>query len=294
MGKTFKEILQNIHDVVQQQVDEQDKKGYAELWKHASETVIQQMAKSGFHATDIEYLKGYYIFGHGSNSVMHFHVQECPGWRFGIWWKEPDESEQNYVTGDFFAQYEEIIDKFKPSASSIECHFVVYEESDLDLRVEQELQFIRNEPCLAFCRDYCYWDYNHEYHTREEAKAVFDKWVADTALEKKVNAEYVQLNQQLIIETVRKELQEGEELFLIDRGECWSPRYKFVVYSSITTPGTVYLRDWYSWEEKEKQIQAFIDQYKDEQIWIHQYAVSWHVDVIDQRPDENKFCKKVA
>jgi len=294
MGKTFKEILQGIHDIIQQQVDEQDKKGYAELWKHASDTIVQKMAESGFHATDIEYLDGYYIFGSGSNSVLHFHVQECPGWKFGIWWNEPKETEQNYVTGDFFAQYEETIDKFKPSASVIGQTCYVHEESDLDIHVEQDLTFIRDEPYLAFCRDYCYWDYNHEYHTREEAKEVFDKWVADTALEKKANAELIQLNQRLVLETLRESLDEGEEVFLFDRGECWSPRYEFVVYSPTTEPDHIYIGDCEGWEEREKQIQAFIDQYRDQNIWLDSYAVSWHIYVTNQRPDETEFCKKVA
>ena len=34
---------------------------------------------------------------------------------------------------------------------------------------EEMLEFIHNEPDLAFCRAYCGWDYNREYHTREEA-----------------------------------------------------------------------------------------------------------------------------
>lgn len=298
MGKTLAEVIEDVQDMKQKQVDEQDKKGFADLWKRASDLIIKQMEGEGFHATDVEYLDGYYIFGHGTNSILHFHVRECPGWKFGIWWSEPRAPEQMPVQCDFFAQYEATIDKFKPSASVIEQACYLYEAGGLDYDIYANLKFIRDEPYLAFCRDYCGWDYNHEFHTREEAKEVYDKWVMTTELTKTANEKFTQLNKQLILEFLRDWLDEDEELFLVDRGPHWSPRYEYIIYSPTSKEEWCYIDDFAGWDKKSEPIQALVDHYKELQIYIDHYAFSPHVYVTPERPEDyvgdESSCQKIA
>jgi hypothetical protein len=61
------------------------------------------------------------------NDVVHFRVQEAPGWLFGIWYNiDLREHHDIGVIVDlhcsFFAQYERLIDKFKPSRSTLCVH----------------------------------------------------------------------------------------------------------------------------------------------------------------------------
>lgn len=233
MGKTLGEVFQSLRDMVQKQVDEKDKKGFAELYKTAAERFFREHEASGFHPIDVEYLSGYYIFGFGTNSVVHYSLKECPGWRFGLWFGEPD-LDHDLVSGQWFAQYEETIDKFKPTASTFVetvrlCAKEEKEgESDLDWRVETQIKFIRDEPDLAFCRDYCGWDYNAEYHTREEAHAEFLKWQNGETMKKLGEKECLRKTVEVFVKRIPEKFL--GRCVVLDRGECVSPRYEFGYY----------------------------------------------------------------
>lgn len=163
-------------------VNERDKAGYAEDFKRCFklfvENVNRELDERTLHFEDVEYLDGYFFFAFGTNSVVRFHIKECPGWLFGIWWNMPDKSKEEVISsisGDFFAQFEETIDKFKPSRSPL-CETVTahLEEKDQPYctcwKAAAMIKFIMTEPNLAFCRDYLGWDYNREFHSREEAE----------------------------------------------------------------------------------------------------------------------------
>ena len=114
---------------------------------------------------DIQY-NGY------SSDIIQFHIAECPGWLFGIWWNQPEEIEDRkkiehskYLSGTFFAQFEEIIDKFKPSCSEICYNFTICPDNDPEtvynlMDEAAVINFIHFYPSLAFCRDYLGWNYN--------------------------------------------------------------------------------------------------------------------------------------
>lgn len=167
------------------EIRETDENRNAVIHKRCSEAFFREL-KEEFRGwldgdvtiKDVEYFDGYFIFSFGTNSVVHFRIEECPGWLFGVWWGEPDKD--GNVPGEFFAQYEETIDKFKPSASEIYEDFCVLFDlgnPHCDMyHIALQIRFIRDEPYLAFCRDYLMWDYNTEYHTREEAKEEFYKF----------------------------------------------------------------------------------------------------------------------
>ena len=86
----------NMKDLYDKEIKRKDKLGYAETFKQCTETLFEEIRNYfdvdsiDIHIEDVEYLDGYFIFGSGTNSVIHFHVKECPGWKFGIWWNLPE------------------------------------------------------------------------------------------------------------------------------------------------------------------------------------------------------------
>lgn len=118
--------MQALFEMYDAQVAEHDKAGYAQKFKDCTDLFFKDVGEhwhfeeAPIHFTDVEYLDGYFLFGMGTNSVIHFHVAECPGWKFAIWWETPeDKDDDDIITGQFFTQYEETIDKFKPSRSDM-------------------------------------------------------------------------------------------------------------------------------------------------------------------------------
>lgn len=108
--------LQALADSYNESVEEIDRAGNAEKFKQATECFFKNISgdewytKENEHFTveDIEYLDGYFIFAHGTNSVVHFKIKECPGWLFGIWWKEPSEERPDIVSGEIIRRVERV------------------------------------------------------------------------------------------------------------------------------------------------------------------------------------------
>lgn len=181
MNNPFDSIL----DLYKAQVEEQDAKGDPEDFKKAAEALFDAIRSNGFNIVDVIYMDGYFIFGHGTNSVVHFYIDKCPGWRFGMWMEHADKTS---VRAQIFAQYEDIIDKFKPSASSYcECirielgeHPMCYSADTLAMSM---VYYISSHPELAWYRDLHFVDYNTEYVSEETAKEEFTKWKAGLELE---------------------------------------------------------------------------------------------------------------
>lgn len=112
--------------------------------KKWTKDILKYLEAHGLHPVDVQYGNGYFIFEHGKDMVIHFHIKECKGWKFGIWWNL--DGKKNF---DFFTQFEQTIDKFKPAAS-----LFVKENVPLDdLRLENiavMCQFIKKHPYRAF------------------------------------------------------------------------------------------------------------------------------------------------
>lgn len=225
-------VFESLKEIYQDGVAESDKLGYAEKYKRGTELFFDGINGGKddvpFHFEDVEYLDGYFVFGRGTNSVVHFHVKECPGWLFGIWWKPPKENtaDAKYIDGEFFTQFEETIDKFKPSRSEIHAEFTAYPYAEREWCVcdyiKDILSFIKNEPHLAFCRDYYSWDYNVEFHSREEAKERYEKF----RVREESKVKYTKIFNERILNFVRtKILPCFNDAEIYDQGENISPRY---------------------------------------------------------------------
>lgn len=225
----LKETFDTLQDIYSEGVEKADEKGFAEKFKLASERIFSEINNTShiikFTFEDIEYLDGYFIFGKGTNSVVHFHIKETPGWKYGIWF-DADEKTTN-INYKWFAQYEENIDKFKPSASVISYDGVVCNEQPSGVwKVLNNIKFIAEHPELAFYRDSHFVDFNTEYVSEDTAKEFFDNWKYKKELRKELteNATYEISN--YIKENILSKFI-GAELY--DCGENSFPRYDIIV-----------------------------------------------------------------
>lgn len=226
-------------------VKEADSIGLAEIYKHATDMVFNNLKNQinfDITVTDVEYLDGYFIFGKGTNSVVHFHIKETPGWKYGIWWSPvakseaaDDEANQEYFTdrlrGELFAQYEEEIDKFKPSASMVAETFTLHLSSparSFTCGFAEDIEFIHNEPYLAFYREMHYTDFNREYISRAKAKAYFERHYKQKKLEEDTKAINDKEMLKAIYEMLKEDIDDGT-CFVQDRGDCCSPRYEIII-----------------------------------------------------------------
>lgn len=200
------------------------------LLKDFTESLFKYLEeKYSFHVEVPKYLNSYFVFDGEENSIVHFHLTECPNWKFGIWWDDPKISGKYHkeVEGTFFAQYEETIDKFKPSYS-VFCEKVNITQCGLSKvfyckELVENIKFIHNEPYLAFCRDYNGWDFNAEYHTREEAKEEYEKYCFHRDTETRVTSE---LDTSILSFVKEKILPLFHNATLYDHGENCYPRYE--------------------------------------------------------------------
>lgn len=280
-----------------------DRKGYAPIYKEMTEQFFTTLKATIFELNvdkikgvddlnieSVEYLDGYFLFAMGTNSVVHFKIKECPGWLFGIWWKEPTlvgKKPKTYeMKGQFFAQYEEIIDKFKPSASQILSELCAYktkmsESRDWQLdyigEVSDIIRFIIKEPALAFCRDYCGWNYNTEFHDRRSAKKKFEDWKRWNATKKT----YTKICDDKVLAFVKERVLPlyGETAQIADRGEDWCPRYQII---NKVTEGDCMRRPGY-YDSGAEEFPAAVEEFEALELECkelsHQYSFYWHCPV---------------
>jgi len=236
--------LNSIVDLYTEAVEKADKAGLSEVYKQATGMAFAALNKEcsfGITVEDIEYLDGYFIFGKGTNSVVHFHIKETPGWKYGIWWEpvrksecEDDEAYNEYHTDclrcKIFTQYEDEIDKFKPSASMVSDEFIMSLKCFTDSyfwSFAQDIEFIHNEPYLAFYREMHYTDFNREFVSREEAKRFFKKHTREKVKRNKLSNK----NNVAVLETLYKILKDEIDAgtcFVLDKRDTWSPRYTVI------------------------------------------------------------------
>lgn len=120
--------------------------------RQIAEIIFEALKEEKFTPIDIEYRSGYFIFETGDDSVVHFHIKQIKGWRFAMWIDTESEAE----TVQFFAQFEELIDKFKPSRSFF-CESV--SKNDLEAETKEffslikMVKHIKCNPRLALVQD---------------------------------------------------------------------------------------------------------------------------------------------
>ncbi len=118
--------------------------------------LFEHLKSQNYTIATEEYGDGYFLFDYGPNTVVHFRLKGTPGWLYGIWWciRVNDKGDVNIV-GEFFAQYENEIDKFKPSASHYGCDMATLMAADGSICLEEGetvsiINFIRDHPYRAW------------------------------------------------------------------------------------------------------------------------------------------------
>lgn len=120
------------------------------------EHLKSQQQEPPYTITTEDYSNGYFVFDYGPNTVVHFRLKETPGWLYGIWWGlQIDAEDKVSIVGKFFAQYENEIDKFKPSASYYVCDMEVIMAADGSVCLDEGevvsiINFIRDHPYRAW------------------------------------------------------------------------------------------------------------------------------------------------
>lgn len=236
---TLGDALTGLVNMYEDSVHENDKKGYSEVFYNVTQKLLYETLPAEFSEfyhrrkrknltltiEKIEYLDGYFIFGMGTNSVIHFTVKEAPGWLFGIWYSV---DKNNRVSLECFGQYEMNIDKFKPSRSSF-CAELRLSDDPLNLEglylynLVEMLGFIIYEPALAYCRDAYGWDYNAEYHSRKEAQCTMARDIHKEELRKAFKEYAAQKQLEFFRNLFREGIAHGEVAF--DAEELTSPKY---------------------------------------------------------------------
>lgn len=118
--------------------------------------LFEHLKSQNYTIATEEYGDGYFIFDYGPNTVVHFRLKETPGWLYGVWWSFKVNKEGIIsIVGEFFAQYEEEIDKFKPSASYYAYDMEILMAADGSVCLEEGevisiINFIRNHPYRAW------------------------------------------------------------------------------------------------------------------------------------------------
>ena len=235
--------LNSLVTLYENMVEEADKKGYAEKFKKCAELLFDSLSKAENpkHVIDIQYLDGYFIFGTGSNSVVHFHIKECPGWKFGVWWNLPDKEKHpdaQWIEGEFFCQHEEDIDKFKPSYSMYSHSFTIT-LSDIDgeekcqgmqwsnWTIESIMTFIHKHPILAWYRNYYGVDYNTEYKSLIRILIGYIKHKLRNSIDNFVEPKLDKAFSKFVKKEILPYLGDGAKL--VDCGPNWSPRYDIFI-----------------------------------------------------------------
>lgn len=270
---TVVDVFKNIGEMIDKQNKKQDNVVPAgEFYKGATENLVNYLDSLNFHVVDLNYSDSYFVFGKGTNSVVSFHIKETPDWLYGIWWEAGGidyshprkskkeflkklEEKQGCITGKFFCQYEPEIDKFKPSRSYFceSLNLEIFETpSEWDYREAKEIiEFIHKEPCLAWMRDYQGVDFNREYHSREEAEEEFHKYLAKKQIR-------IQAKKDLLLEWLqflnRGFADQPDRIRVLDRGECWSPRFEFFFIWDDFSDRDIFNED----EEKEGRASCYL------------------------------------
>ena len=85
------------------------------------------------------------------------------------------------------------------------------------------MQFIKDEPYLAFTKNITSYDYNTYYLTRAEAKKIFKEWYKRDKRQAKFDKQYTKAKIKYITKYCSKMY---KNFRIYDLGECFSARYQ--------------------------------------------------------------------
>ena len=128
--------------------------------REISEIVFNALKEKKFTPYNVIYGDSYFIFTGKPDSVVHFRIRGVnKHWKFGMWinaenLEEDENSTETSPVVRFFCQWDNNIDKFKPSASSLCVKFnnkdFNYNMSDC-WEITHMVEFIKKHKLIAYC-----------------------------------------------------------------------------------------------------------------------------------------------
>ena len=256
-----KNTVSRLAEEIREEQEERENMGYKNTYLNATNmlfesihTLAKEWEEHDFTPCDVTFGNGYFIFEFGENSVVHFHIKELPGWLFGIWW-EPRTEEiklkkkdcfkrqkvKGSCVGTIFAQWEDEIDKFKPSRSVFK-ESITYVDGKTDewfaYNVLDMLLFMLKEPHISYFMDYTETDLNRQYVTREDAKKLYDEETSWREEEIKCNQEYIDGTYNKLHKLFKRYIDRGVAE-IVDHGENFSPRFDILLSNVLPIGGKI-------------------------------------------------------
>ena len=134
--------------------------------KEIRDFALEHIRSLGYEVTIKPMSKTYYAWvndGEEDNPryymVTNFYIKKCRGWLFGLWIKPKAINDEYEYEVNFFADYENGIDKFKPSATFLCESITLKHNEDLALElptqmywyyVEELISMIEKQPYIAY------------------------------------------------------------------------------------------------------------------------------------------------
>lgn len=300
-GKTLAEVFETISNMYNEQVEEANEKGFADVYKRSTELFIDKMKEEGITIIDVDYQDGYFIFGTGTNSVVHFHIKECPKWKFGIWYKAEEDSElkSTLIVGSLFAQHEDYIDKFKPSHSNFNETFKVrfndeYPSGiildDYDDDSVEMIHYIKRYPNLAFYYHMSYWD-KYKYVSRLQAWKYRMSFILREKSEQHRGKVYVRKITRWFNKQAKKFVKKYPECSygIQDCGDNISPRYDpYIVFPAdfdFEDKENQCYKDFETLDKKYKEFEDKIDNKHQHNLW-HSFS-SYISETVEVKNENN-------
>lgn len=209
------------------------------LCKEATDFVVKSLEENGWEVKNLIRQSGYFIFTFGGNSVNIMQIKGLEDWRFGLWWTTHEEADKQYISGEFFCQFEDDIDKFKPSRSHFienisipttknKYHIQPYEEAKEfgNDRFNNMLNYLKHHKIYAWSEEYC-WS-KHDYKipwTRFKALRHYVKH----RIEQKIEHKYSDWANHKLCRFLTKNVLPAFEDGFIHHYHNMSPAYQIVI-----------------------------------------------------------------
>lgn len=163
--------------------------------KEVAEVIFDKIKEFGFKPYNICYDSGYFIFERGENSVIRFKIRGLRAWLFGMWietnpdnLKSYNKDGEDYPALQFFCQYQESIDKFKPSRSYFKADYTLNDiehPSEFEYyQIKNILKSIKRHPFISYIQDTDESDYFEKSYIMEyikckssNLKSVIGEWL---------------------------------------------------------------------------------------------------------------------
>lgn len=239
------------------QFSEQQLQDFKKIW----ESIRRRLDDDNFKGIEVKEIGGYFAWG--DHKIWHITTEDCKDWKFGVWLDDLVNKEMYGARACrlcVFAQHKDYIDKFKPSDCSVSADFIIDPEEDgaggyySEWQIERWtriFRFVREQPELAWYRNYHGTDFNTEYVSPATAKKAFEKSQKDL---RDFDRKQEEVDRQVFLWADRLMKETGLNYKIQVSGRKYCARFKVFAEDGKREPGTYKLCDEKEWALMEKVI----------------------------------------